>query len=186
MPKLKSLKFSIFDPFDSKCVDLNKLCPSLKELELFCKHQHDVCEWEEFLPNSNPCPNLNSLSLGQIVLRIQPFQHILNIFPKLTKLVLDVGRDGAEILNKIMTQMTQLEDLSVYGRIEGIESIDALLTGIPVQDVKKLKRWVSSLKDMPVQLRGEVIRLYRNQYSQFPSITNLTRFKTFAIEHYCR
>jgi len=185
MPKLETLELDVPNGFDSKCVNLNKLCPSLKELELYYRDRYEDAdgddEWEELLPNSDPCPNLKSLSLGQIVITIQLFDHILNIFPKLSKLVCDVGSDGEEILRKIMTRMTQLEDLSVYGEIEGIENIDALLTGIPVQHVQELQHVITGLKEMTVQLRSEVIRQYTTQYSQLPSIANLTNLKHLQL-----
>jgi len=187
MPQLESLKLDIPVDFDSKSVNLNKLFPALKKLELdsFDTWNYDdfiESEWEELLPNSEPCPNVNSLSLRSFTMRIQLFDHILNIFPKLTKIVLQVTTDGAQILRRIMTEMTQLEDLSVCGRIEGIENIDAFYTGIPVQKVQELEHVVTELKEMTAQLRADTIQHYRTRYSQFPFIANLTNLKRLWLD----
>jgi len=99
----------------------------------------------------------------------------------LTKLELTVKRDGVQILRQIMTEMTQLENLTVFGIIDGTENIDAFLTGIPVEIVQELEHVVTELKEMTVQLRSEVIQHYRNRHCQFPSIANLTNLKRLHL-----
>jgi len=178
MPKLETLHLFPSNNFHSKYVSLNKLFPALKNFYFIVFGIQR--EWEELLPDSDPCPNVLALYLG-ISFRIQLFDHILNIFPKLTKLHLQVKSDGVQILWKVMTEMKQLEYLRVYGEIKGIENIDALYTGFPVRKVHKLQHVVNELKKMTVHLRAETIRRYTIRYSHFPSIANLTNLKCLEL-----
>jgi len=80
-----------------------------------------------------------------------------------------------------MSQMTQLEDLSLYGKIEGVESLDALYTGIPVQRIQEFEDVAIELKEMTVQIRAETIQHYKTLHCQFPSIGNLTNLKRLSL-----
>jgi len=184
MSRLKRLTLAWFpEDFEFRCINLNEIFPVLFELTVLV-WQDEAEATEEFFSDSAPCPNMKSFQLGNSAcMTINAFNQMLNVFPNLTGLSIDIRVDGVEILRRIWSQMTRLEYLYICGRIQTTDAVDSILTGIPVHALQEMRDIINNLDKIPLELeRREIILKLRNQYSQLPSITHLTSLSELSID----
>jgi len=180
MPKLKLLDLGMFrkHPQGFRFQDFNNSCPALQYLKLNSENKL----LDEFFIGSECCPLIESLNLGNSKVNLQTFERTLEILPNLTELALTLTVDGADILQKIWTEMSQLEKLHIHGRLSTRIGIESLITGISYEEFKKIeKNMLNTLKDMTTEARRQTISEIIKKHRTLPSLGNLTNLRDLKL-----
>jgi len=187
MPKLKRLEIETKDPVLTR-QSFSQTFPVLEELKFESSGRIQILNrFKGFINlNGEDSSALKSLSIEAKPMKMKTFTRILTLCPILRKLeCLIKDLDGAEVLNKIWTHMTQLEELIIIGRLRRTLNLDSLITGIPVKVIKQIKLTKYSIFDSLGQLDMEARRskllILINEHRTLPSIGNLTNLKTLRL-----